>query len=187
MHCRGTIPKVNWFTHYSLSGSDAKDFKRSPYYRFIELPEQQHCLNAFRCTSSDSKTNVTWKQENCVPKSIRDSRVSFVFNLAIVFIVGLVGNILTLAAFPYAWIYYRNSFPGVFTLSVIFSNLIITTLTISKITFTTTSFALTNSLICIKVPSSITVLILHLALCDLLYCMIGMPNQMSIYTNSYLK
>jgi len=117
--------------------------------RFIELPEQEHCLNAFRCTSSDSTTNVTWKQENCVPKSIRDSRVSFIFNLAIIFIVGLIGNILTLAAFPYAWIYYRSSFPGV--------------------------------------PSSITVLILHLALCDLLYCIIGMPNQMSIYTNSYLK
>ena len=87
-------------------------------YRFIELPEKEHCLNAFRCTSSDSSTNVTWKQENCVPKSIRDSRVSFIFNLAIVFIVGLVGNILTLAAFPYAWIYYRNSFPGVITFTV---------------------------------------------------------------------
>ena len=90
----------------------------SPFNRFIELPEQEHCLNAFRCTSSDSTTNVTWKQENCVPKSIRDSRVSFVFNLAIVFIVGLIGNILTLAAFPYAWIYYRSSFPGVITFTV---------------------------------------------------------------------
>ena len=116
-HCRGTIPKVYWFTPYSLSGPDPKDFTKS-HYRFIELPEQEHCLNAFRCTSSDSKTNVTWKQENCVPKSIRNSRVSFVFNLAIVFIVGLIGNILTLAAFPYAWIYYRSSFPGVITFTV---------------------------------------------------------------------
>ena len=107
MHCRSTIAKVN--VPNSLSGPDLQDSS----YRFIELPEQEHCLNAFRCTSSDSTTNVTWKQENCVPKSIRDSRVSFVFNLAIVFIIGLIGNILTLAAFPYAWIYYKNSFPGV--------------------------------------------------------------------------
>ena len=74
-------------------------------YRFIEP------LNS---SIARSRSNVTWKQENCVPKSIRDNRVSFIFNLAIVFIVGLVGNILTLAAFLYAWI-YRNSFPGVLT------------------------------------------------------------------------
>ena len=90
MHCRSTIAKVN--VPNLLSGPDLQDSS----YRFIELPEQEHCLNAFRCTSSDSTTNVTWKQENCVPKSIRDSRVSFVFNLAIVFIIGLIGNILTL-------------------------------------------------------------------------------------------
>ena len=51
----------------------------------------------------------------------------------------------------------------------------------------TISAKITTFTISVKVPSSITVLILHLALCDLLYCIIGMPYQMSIYTNSYLK
>ena len=69
-------------------------------YRFIEP------LNS---SIARSRSNVTWKQENCVPKSIRDNRVSFIFNLAIVFIVGLVGNILTLAAFLYAWIYILHT------------------------------------------------------------------------------
>ena len=111
-----------------------------------------------------------------MPKSIRDNRVSFIFNLAIVFIVGLMGNILTLAAFPYAWIYYRNSFPGVLTFTV--TKAIITTLKI--ITFLT-------STISAKVPISITVLILHLTLCGLLNCIIKMPYQMSNYSNGYLK
>ena len=38
-----------------------------------------------------------------------------------------------------------------------------------------------------KVATSNTVLVLHLALCDLLYCIVAMPYQMSIYTNDHLK
>ena len=107
---------ARWIIYDSLSGSHLK--RLNSLYRFIELPEQQHCQDSFKCTLSDNRTNVTWKQKNCVDESIRDNRVSFIFNLALVFIVGLVGNTLTLAAFPYAWIYYRNSFPGVLTLTV---------------------------------------------------------------------
>ena len=112
-------------------------------------------------------------------KSIRDHRVFFVFNLAIVFIVGVIGNMLTLLAFPYALVYYKSSFPMVLNFTIIIPT------TISINTFAITSAIHGN--ITDKVTSSITVLILHLALCDLLYCIVGLPNQMSIYTNGYLK
>ena len=63
----------------------------------------------------------------------------------------------------------------------------VTTIITNAIAIIITTLKIITFIICVKVPSSITVLILHLALCDLLYCIIGMPNQMSIYTNSYLK
>ena len=78
----------------------------------VALPEDD-CKNTFKCTASDTLTNTTWKQEHCVPKSTRENKVPFTFNLAVIFTVGFLGNVLTLLAFPYAWIYYKRSFPGV--------------------------------------------------------------------------
>jgi hypothetical protein len=38
-----------------------------------------------------------------------------------------------------------------------------------------------------RLSSPLTVLLLHLALCDLLYCLLGLPVQASILGNGYLK
>jgi hypothetical protein len=38
-----------------------------------------------------------------------------------------------------------------------------------------------------RLSSPLTILLLHLALCDLLYCLLGLPVQASILGNGYLK
>ena len=108
------------------------------------------CIDSVRCTNSPV-TNLTWKQDHCVPPSIQDHSTPFLLNLVVIMVVGIGGNVVTLVAFPYAWFYYSESFPF------------------------------------LSSTASTMVLILHLALCDLLYCAIGLPVQTSIYLNGFFK
>ena len=108
------------------------------------------CTNSVRCTSSPV-TSLAWKEEHCVPPSIQAHRTPFLVNLVVIMIVGILGNLLTLVAFPYAWFHYSASFPF------------------------------------LSSTASTMVLLLHLALCDLLYCAIGLPVQTSIYLNGFFK
>ena len=96
------------------------------------------------CTSSHPGS-----KEHCLLDSIKEHRTGFLANIIIIMVVGFLGNLLTLAALPYAWLYHSARFP--------------------------------------TLPSSTTVLLLHLSLCDVLYCLLGLSVQVSILVNGYFK
>ena len=96
------------------------------------------------CTTSNSGN-----KDHCLADSIKEHRTAFLANIIIIMVVGCIGNLLTLAALPYAWLYHRAKFPTLYT--------------------------------------PIAVLIVHLSLCDLLYCILGLSLQVSILANGYFK
>ena len=96
-----------------------------------------------------------WTESCCQPQAIRDTRLLYLIVIGCVGIVGTVCNVITVFTFIYLYC---------------FGNRI-------KRNFNQNFAGITED--------PVFFLILHLSICDLFYCIIGLPSHWIVYYNGY--
>ena len=149
------------------------------------------CVSATGCTLDGFQEDI----ESCLPQVVKNYKVLAIINIVMIIIIGGFGNLFTIVAICVARVrYYFFSIRFIQWWLLILGSVLNpennnhqeSCKYVKMSCFLTLNISFRHKIKFEHLWNSTTILMLNLSLCDLLYCVLGLPVFISIYYNGYL-